>query len=103
MFILSVCNFSSVESAELDILDAYIVMLKPETPLEVVAKRVRTRNADPKELGFSANIDPKTVFSANKAMSGFRMIATADAADQMRKEPEVRLVERDSAISVDEY
>lgn len=103
ILLLFTCQIPLAHSAELARLDAYIVMLAPNVEMTGATERLKTRNADPRQPSFSAQIDTRSVFSANKNMRGFRMIGTEEAVQQMRADPDVRLVEKDSVVSVDTY
>jgi hypothetical protein len=101
--VLATILFASARAVELDVLQPYIVMLKPKKSLSAVEERVATRSADPAMSRFRANVDPQAVFASNANMPGFRMMSTKEAADDMRQDPDVLIVERDSAISIDSY
>jgi hypothetical protein len=95
--------FEPSRGAELETLQPYVVMLKPKIPLAAVEARVKSRSADPTLIQFRAKIDPRGMFRSSSDMHGFRMMATEEAAKEMRRDDDVRIVERDTIISTDTY
>jgi hypothetical protein len=93
----------SAPAATLKPLSPYIVVLKPTAELTTVEQRVATRSGSADEPKFTARIDKAHIYSALPGALGFRMLSTEEAAAAMRNDPDVRIVERDTMISVDGF
>lgn len=92
-----------VQGLEVKKVEPYIVMMKKKKPVSALQHRVQARSNDISAPYFQVNIDHRAVFGASPDMPGFRMISSKEAADEVSKDPDVLFVERDSAISIEDY
>lgn len=102
-FLLVLVSISSHAHADnsASIVSPYIVLLRPGVKDSGSLSRIERRTGDASR--FSAHIDARSRLSGSTGMGGFRVLCDKESADEIARDDDVQLVERDSEIRVDEY
>lgn len=80
-----------------------MVLLHPSRNVSVSVESVERRTADTRESLFSAQVNKRTVLDGNAGVAGFRMVCDEETARAVANDDDVRLVERDTPISIEGY
>lgn len=107
LFLILTVSFSLPRTAtglgKVSSVSGYVVLLHPSGNVSASVESVARRTGDAREALFSARVDKRTVLDGRAGVAGFRMVCDEETASAVAADENVRLVERDSPISVDGY
>lgn len=84
-------------------LGSYIVIVKSSSNVDEMTKVIKRRNADRGEPLFHAQIDGRSMITSFDKVSGFRVVCDEKTANEIAKQEQVYIVEKDSVIRLDGY